>query len=286
MARLFAMNPTVEENILANTSSYISSRSAQLITRPLPSTVPNETMHVNALSGENNPTEAILSLEAKVSSLQEDLRLDHIAMDNMMAHLNSTQERLELEERSSKTKDLEIREWQKKAETLEKLLDAGSRPLTMAENHLSMREPTEIVELKDRIKKLEASLKAQVSANENLLEIERTWHTQLHDQSRDHQSQLDQLEAKVVEQETRRKKAEARVTELQGSQTTLERQLAALQQTSAQAPLRDSNAHDIEELRRLVDFYKANSEKASRQAQEAFAMRSSGVRCLEADAIL
>ncbi|OTA94946.1 hypothetical protein M434DRAFT_394163 [Hypoxylon sp. CO27-5] len=286
MARLFAMNPTVEENILANTSSYISSRPAQSKTRPLPSTVPNETMYVNALAEVNNPTEVILSLEAKVSSLQEDLRLDHIAMDNMMAHLNSTQERLELEERFSKAKDLDIREWQKKAETLEKLLDAASKPLTMAENHLSMRESTEIEELKDRIEKLEASLKAQVSANEHLLETERTWHTQLHDQNRDHRLQLDQLEAKAVEQEARRKEAEARVTELQGSQTTLERQLAALQQTSAHAPLRDSNAHDIEELRRLVDFYKANSEKASRQAQEAFAMRSSGVRYLEADAIL
>lgn len=275
------MNPTVEGHLLANTSSHSLSRFSQLDEHPLASTVPNETMHVNTLAREDNPTEVILSLEAKVSSLEEDLRVAHIAMDNIMTHLNSTQERLELEERTSQTKDLEIREWQRKAEALEKVLDARPKPqlpLAMTESHLQMRELTEVAPLKVRIRDLEASLKEQVSANEKLLKTEKIRDTQLHGQRQYHQAQIDELEAKVAEQETRRTEAEARVIALQGSQTTLERQLAALRQTSAHAPLKDSNAHDMEELRRLVDFYKANSEKASRQAQEAFAMRSSGVQ--------
>ncbi|KAI1414196.1 hypothetical protein F5Y13DRAFT_160003 [Hypoxylon sp. FL1857] len=281
LTNLSAMEPTVEGRLLANTSSHSPPHLAQLNARLLPSTVPSKEMHTNSLARGENSVEVISSLKAEVSSLQESLRVAHTAMDDMLADLSSTQERLELEERSSRNKDLKIREWQGKVETLENLLHTRSKPQlpsAVAESHTSVREPTEISELKARIKGLESSLKDQASANENRLETERAWKSQLHDQKRNHQFQIDQLEAKVVEQERRRREAETRETELQDSQTMLERQLAALQRTSIHMPQGDSKAHEVEELRRLVDFYKANSEKASLQAQEAFAMRSSGIQ--------
>ncbi|KAI1137350.1 hypothetical protein F5Y05DRAFT_86787 [Hypoxylon sp. FL0543] len=266
------MDPAVEGELLADPP-----RLTQSNTSPWPSTVADEVLPLGPLASEDKYEEIILSLKAEISSLQEDLRLAHSAIDDILADLSSTQNTLELQERSNRTKDLEIQEWQRKVETLEKSLDARPKPQlpsTMGEDHMLMRDSAEILELNDKIKKLEASLKEQVSINEDHLEKERTLQTQLDDQRRDHKLQVDQLEANIFEQETRRKEAETRATELQGSQTTLERRLSALKVTS-QTPQGDSNAHVVNELRRLVDFYKANSERASRQAQKAFAMRGS-----------
>ncbi|KAI1097290.1 hypothetical protein F4804DRAFT_181766 [Jackrogersella minutella] len=192
-------------------------------------------MLVDLTAGRENPSEAVIALNPKTSTLQENPNAHHCAMDDTPTGPGST---------------YEILECQRKIDTTE-----GSV------SRRSMDGFAKVTHVKDMVKGLEVSLKDHQEAK-------RAWQTKLYDQKTSHQLHMSRLEAKLTEQEMRQKEMEAQIIELQDSRFALEQQLAA-QEAASSPTASDFHAREVEELRRLVEFYKTNSRKVSQQTQES-----------------
>ena len=222
----------------------------------------------------NHLSDVIAQLRAELESKNEEIQSAYDAADSAVEELTTAQDELEETKQQLDEKARQLDEKTREPGRKERELQAWRGNVERLSTELDERIQTE-VSLNQRLSavRLERAVTPQNDAELQALRVEASKAKADLEDARvrlvNKEREFETAQVDLLDQRRRREQAEAKLVELRAKQLDFTQQSEAQRLIEANAREEVAKAQaEATEVKRLVDFFKANSEKMSRQNRE------------------